>query len=187
MSVVRQAVLTGEDQRNRCEARGAIWVSFETDAGPVHLLNTHLGLRKKERGQQVKELLSNRWLDDLQTKEPVIIAGDLNAGPGSPVMKQLTKSFHCVQLLAHAHRPQKTFASVFPLRRIDHVLVSRHFRVNSVTVPKNHATAIASDHLPVCADLVLVADTLIPTRPVRLSRGFASGNVVEQVVGGGIP
>lgn len=187
LSVVREGILTGEDQSRKSEARGAIWVSFETDAGPVHLLNTHLGLRKQERREQIDELLSERWLDNLHTREPVIIAGDLNAGPKSPVMTQLLKSFHCTQLLADDHQPQKTFASVFPLRRIDHVLVSRHFRVNRVTVPKNHATAIASDHLPVCAELVLVADTLNPTKPVRMSQELPSGNVVEQVVNGGIP
>jgi endonuclease/exonuclease/phosphatase family metal-dependent hydrolase len=164
MSVVRQEVLTDFDHRNKREARGAMWVSIETDAGPVHLVNTHLGLTQKERSKQVDELLSERWLSDLPTKEPIIIAGDLNAGPKSEAMKRLTKLLHCAQTLAEDHRPQKTFASVLPLRRIDHILVSRHFRVDSVTVPKTHTTAVASDHLPVCAELVLLADAFIHTK-----------------------
>lgn len=164
MSVVRQEVLTDFDHRNKREARGAIWVSIETDAGPVHLVNTHLGLTQKERSKQVDELLSERWLSNLPTKEPIIIAGDLNAGPKSEAMKRLTKLLHCAQTLAEDHRPQKTFASVLPLRRIDHILVSSHFRVDGVTVPKTHTAVVASDHLPVCADLVLLADASIQTK-----------------------
>lgn len=164
MSVVRQELLTDSDHRSKRETRGAMWVSIETDAGPVHLVNTHLGLTKGERSKQVDELLSERWLSDLPTREPIIIAGDLNAGPKSQAMKRLTKLLHCAQTLAENHQPQKTFASVFPLRRIDHILVSHHLRVDGVTVLKTHTTAVASDHLPVCAELVLLADTFNQTK-----------------------
>lgn len=160
MTVMRQEILTDFDQRNKREARGAIWVSIETDAGKIHLLNTHLGLTKGERDKQVDELLSERWICNLPTKEPIIIAADLNAGPKSQTMKRLTRMLHCVQTLAEDHQPQKTFASVLPLRRIDHILVSHHLRVERVTVLRTHTTTVASDHLPVCADLVLLADTI---------------------------
>lgn len=160
LTSVREGILTEAGPRPRQEARGAIWVRLDTELGPIHFINTHLGLRAEERWRQTEALLGDRWLADIQQKEPVIIAGDLNAGPKSKVMKELTRRFHCAQLLAEDHRPQKTFASVLPLRRIDHVLVSRHFHVERAFVPRNHATAVASDHLPVCADVVLTADSL---------------------------
>jgi endonuclease/exonuclease/phosphatase family metal-dependent hydrolase len=156
LAVVREGILTEACSKARREARGLIWVSVETETGrPIHFLNTHLGLKAKERLLQIEQLLGESWLCDRFSAEPVIIAGDFNAGPRSWVMKRLTKHFHCVQLRAVEHRPVRTFASLFPLRRIDHILVSDHFHVEGVTVLKNHFTAIASDHLPVCADLVL--------------------------------
>ncbi|TWU46860.1 endonuclease/exonuclease/phosphatase family protein [Rubripirellula reticaptiva] len=183
MSVVQQKVLTDFDHRDKREARGAIWVSIETNAGRVHVLNTHLGLTQKERSKQVDELLSERWLSDLPKKEPVIFAGDLNAGPTSQTMKRLTKLMHCAQTLAEDHQPQKTFASVMPMRRIDHILVSHHFRVERVNVPKTHTAVVASDHLPVCAELVLFGDDCSHPKTMRvagnlLSGGLTSGEVV---------
>ncbi|GAB5441545.1 MAG: hypothetical protein Fues2KO_18940 [Fuerstiella sp.] len=172
---VHAGVLTESARKGKQEARGAMWVRVDTSLGPIHLINTHFGLRAEERRRQVEELLSERWLDDLQLREPVIIAGDLNAGPKSKVMKELTKRFHCVQVLADDHRPQKTFASVFPVRRIDHVLVSRHFQVNGAFVPRNHATAVASDHLPVCADLELTAVSLSPSVTHETPEAAVSG------------
>jgi endonuclease/exonuclease/phosphatase family metal-dependent hydrolase len=186
ISVVRQAVLTDADRRTRREARGAIWVSFTTDAGPVHFVNTHLGLTARERSRQLEELLSNRWLDDLPNREPVIIAGDLNAGPKSPLMERLTRTFHCVQSEAENHLPQKTFASVLPLRRIDHILTSRHFQVAGATVPRNHFTAVASDHLPVCADLILAATAANSSLPAGSLDDMSDSELLEQVVSNGI-
>ena len=187
MSVVRQEILTDVDHRSRREARGAIWVSLDTDAGPVHFINTHLGLTRGERVKQIDELLGERWLNDLQTKEPVILAGDFNAGPKSHVMKRLTRFLHCAQSLAEDHRPQKTFASILPLRRIDHILVSRHFRVDEAVVPKDHATAVASDHLPVCAKVEVLNQSTVGTKPARdINHSVSEENLLNEVVSSGI-
>ncbi len=156
LTVVRDALLTEASPRKKREARGAIWVSVETNNGtPIHFLNTHLGLSSKERLLQIDELLGENWLCDRFGSEPVIIAGDFNAGPRSLVLKRLAEHFHCVQLKAVPQKPLRTFASTLPLRRIDHILVSDHFHVERVRVLKNHFTLVASDHLPVCADLLL--------------------------------
>jgi endonuclease/exonuclease/phosphatase family metal-dependent hydrolase len=152
---VFEEVLTQADPRRRIESRGAMWVKLETDAGAVHVINTHLGLRSNERLRQVEALLGSRWLADLETREPVILCGDFNAGPNSEVMQRLRRRFRCVQAIATDHVPQLTFPSVLPLRRIDHVLVSSHFQVSSVSAIRNHMTTLASDHLPVCAELTL--------------------------------
>ena len=50
-------------------------------------------------------------------------------------------------------RPQTTFATASPIFRIDHIFVSGHFKVRRVQVPRNHLTRLASDHLPLIADL----------------------------------
>jgi endonuclease/exonuclease/phosphatase family metal-dependent hydrolase len=169
---VHEEILTIADPRRRIESRGAMWVTLKTDAGSVHVINTHLGLRSEERLRQIAELLSSRWLGDLEKREPVILCGDFNAGPNSEVMRRLRHRFHCVQTIASDHRPQSTFPSVLPLRRIDHVLVSGHFKVDRVSVIKNHLTTLVSDHLPVCADVTLHHE-LMGTGQPELRREFS--------------
>jgi endonuclease/exonuclease/phosphatase family metal-dependent hydrolase len=39
--------------------------------------------------------------------------------------------------------------------RIDHVFVSHHFKVERVELPDSPTAVIASDHLPLCAELSL--------------------------------
>ncbi|MCA9013400.1 MAG: endonuclease/exonuclease/phosphatase family protein, partial [Planctomycetaceae bacterium] len=153
MHIVREGILQQGSSGKRRESRGAMWVALEGRFGLIHLINTHLGLTKAERLCQIEELLSDRWLGDIESREPVIICGDLNAGPRSEVLKRLTMRFHCTQSIAVDHRPQATFASIFPLRQIDYILVSSHFSVSSSCVSRNHMAKAASDHLPVCAAL----------------------------------
>lgn len=152
---VYEGTFSREPARSKSEARGAIWITLKTDIGPVHIINTHLGLRAKERLQQVDQLLGPHWLDSIADSEPVILCGDLNAGPKSDVIRRLHRRLQCVQLMADDHKPQPTFASMLPLRQIDHILVNHHFSVQCVSVLKSHAARLASDHLPVCADLTM--------------------------------
>jgi endonuclease/exonuclease/phosphatase family metal-dependent hydrolase len=51
------------------------------------------------------------------------------------------------------YKPRNTFTSWKPFRRIDHVFISDHFRVEAVSVPRTATAAMASDHLPVCVEL----------------------------------
>lgn len=196
MTVVREAALTEEHPPSRREARGAMWVTLQTDEGPVHVLNTHLGLRAADRTRQIDELLGERWLAGIEAHEPVILCGDFNAGPRSEVMQRLLRLFRCAQVEASDHQPQPTFASILPLRRIDYVLLSRHFSVHKVCVPKNHATAVASDHLPLCAEILSHRDPgevlqrriehsetgRQPVRPGNSGHVISSGGIGEGTV-----
>jgi endonuclease/exonuclease/phosphatase family metal-dependent hydrolase len=75
--------------------------------------------------------------------------------PGSVPYRALAARLHDVQLRVHNNRPMNTFAALFPFSRIDHIFVSRHFEVEKVRVPQNSLTRVASDHLPLVADLRL--------------------------------
>jgi len=60
-----------------------------------------------------------------------------------------------VQLTLADQRPKKTWFSPFPASRIDHILVDPGITVLSVDVPKTWLTRLASDHLPLIAELCL--------------------------------
>ena len=47
------------------------------------------------------------------------------------------------------------FAFIAAFLRLDHIFVSPHFVVNAIEVPATPTAALASDHLPVGAELTL--------------------------------
>jgi endonuclease/exonuclease/phosphatase family metal-dependent hydrolase len=154
---VQSGHLTAADHRRRAEARGAMWVCVETPVGPVHFINTHFGLRHEERLRQAELLLGPDWIGGIPAGEPVVLCGDLNAGPRSPVCRRFARQLVDAQTRVKHHRPRATFFSPMPVRRLDHVFVSPHFRVEHVLLPRTPAAKIASDHLPVCVELTLAA------------------------------
>jgi len=156
VEVVKAAYLTPAVPERFREARGAIWVKFKPPGGEeCHFVNNHFGLGAEERQMQASELLGPEWLGSLPDEAPVIVCGDLNSGPGSKVLHLLRSRLRDAQHGVKNHKPRSTFTSVNPFRRIDHVFVSEHFRVESISVPRTATASIASDHLPVCAELSL--------------------------------
>jgi endonuclease/exonuclease/phosphatase family metal-dependent hydrolase len=144
--------------RLNLQKRGCIRTTLATPAGEVIVYNTHLGLYRLERRRQLRALLGESWLaapPQPQTA-PVIFCGDFNAGRLSPVYRRLSRRLIDVQKgLTYPDRVVATFPSRRPLLRLDHIFVSRRFQVLNVKVPETHATQLASDHLPIYADLAL--------------------------------
>jgi endonuclease/exonuclease/phosphatase family metal-dependent hydrolase len=54
-------------------------------------------------------------------------------------------------------RPQNTYFSRIPTVRIDHIFVSGKVAVHGIEVPRSALALVASDHLPLVADLDLSA------------------------------
>lgn len=163
---VQSGHLTPPGPGRRSEARGALWVEIQTPVGPVHVVNTHFGLRREERLRQTAMLLGVDWIGGVPPSEPVILCGDMNAGPKSPVCRALGQKLFDAQTGIKDFRPRATFISTLPVRRLDHIFISTHFEVRGVSVPRSPTAAIASDHLPVCADLWLASDTALRQRLV---------------------
>ncbi len=101
----------------------------------------HLGLDPAERCAQVKRIVKLRP----DPGEPTVLLGDWNAEPEAPELRLL----HAAGYRSAAPVPLATFPSDAPVRRIDQILVSRHWRVDDCrTVPSR-----VSDHLPLLAEL----------------------------------
>ncbi len=149
------------------EPRGALWVAVEVAGREVQIINTHLGLIPRERRLQVEALLGPDWLGHPECASPVVLCGDLNAIPSSPVCRRLGERLRDSQKELEAHRPMKTFYGRYPTARIDHVFADPEIEVLSVAVPSSQLTRIASDHLPLVVDLRIPELAEAPERPVR--------------------
>lgn len=134
------------------EMRGALWVTVATPAGPLQVINTHLGLSGKERLAQVESLLGPEWLGNPECQHPVVLCGDFNA-LRSGVLRRVTAVGY--RHAATGKSLRATFPSVRPLVALDHVFASADVAVKQVMVPHSPLTRVASDHLPLIVDLEL--------------------------------
>jgi endonuclease/exonuclease/phosphatase family metal-dependent hydrolase len=115
----------------------------------IDIINTHLGLRARERRLQVDALLGADWIG--ASRRPLMLVGDLNAVPRSGAYRRLSSRLHDAQRLARGW-PQPTFPSRLPILRIDHVFVSAGIDILRVATAKSPLARIASDHLPLIVD-----------------------------------
>ncbi|MBU1044426.1 MAG: endonuclease/exonuclease/phosphatase family protein [Candidatus Omnitrophica bacterium] len=134
------------------EPRHAIWISVTIGSEVINFVNTHLSLRANERLEQIKSLLGEEWLNMDSHKIPTIVCGDFNEGPRSRGYQLLKASFGAAKSSMPDKSSRKTLFSPFPLFEVDHIFYNGNLRVESVKVPNNYLTRIASDHLPVIAD-----------------------------------
>jgi len=160
IELIRHERLPAAD-RGVSEPRAAAWIRFRWEEHPINIVVTHFGLGRRERLRQVREILGEQWLGSMPEGEPVIFCGDLNLAPASPGYRHLAARMRDVQAHAQKHVAQRTFPSMYPLLRLDHVFISREFVVIHVDVLRDLRTVVASDHLPLMADLAL--------QPVRVT------------------
>ena len=136
------------------EAR-AVEVLLNLDSGKkVALLGVHpvAPVTEFESGLRDAQLnFATRWAASRQ--EPVVIAGDFNAGPWSYAFRRLEARGDVVDSQrGFGLQPSFPASSNLAFRiAIDHVLVSREIRV----VDRRLGPAMGSDHFPVVVDLLI--------------------------------
>lgn len=155
--VIKAGALPGLAHRPGIEPRGAIWTRIEIEGAPVDVVNTHFGLRRRERQAQARALLGSGWLGQAEPDVPLVLAGDFNSFPRGTVCGMFRQQFRDAHQLGSPkrRRPRRTFPSGFPVFRIDHIFVSSQISVGSVDTYRSVKSRAASDHLPLVADLIV--------------------------------
>ncbi|GGD68802.1 endonuclease/exonuclease/phosphatase family protein [Paenibacillus nasutitermitis] len=120
------------------ERRSILTVRVQIGEGTVIVLNTHLGVHKKERKKQVPILLE--VLNKLD--RPAIVTGDFNMEMDDPLMKRLNTHWQKIML----QNKHQTFEDG---REIDHIFVNMPTEQASAKVHPS----VVSDHFPVIAEI----------------------------------
>lgn len=126
------------------EPRGALNVEVELGELKARIITTHLGLRYWERGPQIDKLLHmvNSAQDDL-----VVMLGDFNVWfPRSRPLKRIQKVFGLLPA-------PSTYPSFHPFLGLDRIWVKPLDRLNKIIVHKSPEARMASDHLPLLAEV----------------------------------
>ncbi len=154
MRLMRSGALPSQSRWKR-ERRGALWVCVDNSGCPVHLINTHLGLNRRDRLAQTETLFGPEWLGHGQCDPPLVLCGDLNARPGSRVHRRVLEHLRDVHAGLRVRQPRRTFPTRYPVASLDHVFLSAEFEVRHVEVVRTPLTRVASDHYPLLVELRL--------------------------------
>lgn len=133
------------------EPRSILRVRVHHEHQALDILNTHLSFRRRERARQFEAMFTDRWLDDDELADRVILCGDLNCSARDPGFRRLLTRFTD----AHDAAPQRsrcTWPTRRPFRRLDHILISPALTPVSAHVATSRASAVASDHYPVVVE-----------------------------------
>lgn len=126
---------------------GFLEATIDVRGRRVRVFNTHLDYRGDPTVRRLQVSESLAIIGDAAT--PVLLFGDLNAVPTAPELQPLFARLH--DGWPDIAGVGFTYPAVKPVRRIDYVLVSEHFRVIYARVPDTRA----SDHRPVVMDLLI--------------------------------
>ena len=132
--------------------RGAQVVVLDSPAGPLHLVNVHLGLAERERHWQVGHLLEHRLFTE-STKLPTVVMGDFNDWRNT-----LARNCFAEQGFAQITAPMsrfRTFPAYLPVGSLDKAFVRGGIEVERAQPVRSKKTRTASDHLPLVVDLDL--------------------------------
>jgi endonuclease/exonuclease/phosphatase family metal-dependent hydrolase len=128
------------------EPRGCIEVDCNIDDLHVRLFATHLGLRARERLEQVRLLAPALQRDDADLR---ILAGDINEWrPAGRVLRALHAMFE------PAPR-RRTFPSHLPAVALDRILVAPRHALADLRAVTTAGCRVASDHLPLVCDMMV--------------------------------
>jgi len=134
-----------------CEPRACQRADIELAGGQiVRIYNVHLGTAVLERRYQAGRLAS--YVHDHRVAPPKIILGDFNEWMRGLATRTLSSLFESVDIAAHLKR-RRTYPGLFPVVHLDHIYYDGRVDVRSVEMPRTRKALMASDHLPLIADL----------------------------------
>jgi len=139
-----------------CEHRGVQRVDVGIEDDTLHFYNVHLGTSLLERRHQAARLAT--LVHDRRVMGPKIVLGDFNEWARHlGATDLLAERLQSIDLSKHLSR-RRTYPGFFPILHLDHIYYEGRVEVLKVTLPRDRLALMASDHLPLVADLKIGFD-----------------------------
>lgn len=178
LEAVKTAQLPYSERGVWPEDRAALWTRVLVGDLRVNVVTTHLGLGAAERMAQIRALLGPDWLEPVLGKEAILLCGDFNFTPGTSPYQLATGKLRDV---ASDTAGVYTFSTLRPLVRLDHIFLSEHFATKKVRSVRNKLTRVASDHLPLVADLELAVKATPSVEAVEKASGAVADLQIREL------
>lgn len=134
-----------------CEPRGSQRVAIDLGHNTcLQIYNAHLGTALLERRHQAPRLAS--WIHDRSVSDPKILLGDFNEWGRGLVADVLAEHLNSIDLFPHLRR-RRTYPGFFPVLHLDHIYFKGNIEIRRVELPRSRLALVASDHLPLVADI----------------------------------
>jgi endonuclease/exonuclease/phosphatase family metal-dependent hydrolase len=133
-----------------CEPRNCQRADLDINGRVLHVYNVHLGTAVLERRYQAGRLAA--FVHDHRVAGPKIILGDFNEWMKGLATKTLSSLFESVDISQHLKR-RRTYPGLFPVVHLDHIYYDGKVEVVGVEMPRTRKALMASDHLPLVANL----------------------------------
>jgi endonuclease/exonuclease/phosphatase family metal-dependent hydrolase len=124
------------------EPRGILECKSQINNITLRILNTHFGLKKRERRAQVSTL---KQLVQEDITHPILISGDFNEW--YPHSKNLSE----LELIMNIAPKKRTFPARFPIFKLDRIFYRGRIRLIDTWIHQSLLSRAASDHLPLVA------------------------------------
>jgi endonuclease/exonuclease/phosphatase family metal-dependent hydrolase len=123
-------------------------IAFGEDT--LHLYNVHLGTAFLERRYQAGRL--STIVHDRRIGPPKIVLGDFNEWMKGLATEMLSERLQSIDLRSHLRR-RRTYPGILPVLHLDHIYYDGRVDVVRLELPRTRLSLMASDHLPLVADL----------------------------------
>ena len=110
----------------------------------------HFGTSLLERRFQAERLAT--LVHDRRTHGPKVVLGDFNEWARGLATDLLSSRLHSVDLTRYLKR-RRTYPGLFPVLHLDHIYYEGRIEVTHVELVRTRQSLMASDHLPLVADL----------------------------------
>ena len=134
-----------------CEPRGAqrVDVAFD-DPHVLHVYNVHFGTSLGERRVQADKVAT--LVDENSTHGASIVLGDFNEWARGLATDILSSRLESLDLTKYLPK-MRSYPGFFPLLHLDHIYYKGRVEVLHVELVRTRQALMASDHLPLVADL----------------------------------
>jgi endonuclease/exonuclease/phosphatase family metal-dependent hydrolase len=133
-----------------CEPRRLQRVDIAINGSTLHVYNVHLGTAFLERRHQAGRLAT--IVADRHVAGPKLVLGDFNEWMRGLTTTLLSAKLNSVNLKMFLRR-HRTYPGLFPVLHLDHIYYAGRLEIVGIKLPRTRLSLVASDHLPLVADV----------------------------------
>ena len=133
-----------------CEPRRLQRVDIGVNDHTLHIYNVHLGTAILERRHQAQRLAT--IVLDRHVQGPKLVLGDFNEWMRGLATNLLSEKLNSVDLRNYLRR-RRTYPGLFPVLHLDHIYYAGRVEIVGIELPRTRLSLVASDHLPLVADV----------------------------------
>ena len=140
------------------ERRGCLRTDVRLDRHVLHVFNVHFGTRFFEQRKQARKLIDGGIVTNQELQGPRIVLGDFNEWLRGSVTPRMTPHLNKANVRRNLRRC-RTFPGRFPIFPLDHIYFDQMLGLERLYRHRTRTALVASDHLPLVADLALGTDS----------------------------